>query len=254
MPPICIHLNIAREAAGRLHYPIIDQNPGSYLVGSTFPDVHIIAGDYWREQTHFFDLAQQESDSGVIDIFRKHPSLLRTRKFDPSTRSFMAGYLSHLVTDEGWILDVYRPCFGPSSPLGRNPLANFLDRLLQFDMDCRERRDRAKMGAIRTLVCEWEPKVKLALLDMEILKKWHEVVCTATTREPSLELFPQFARRFLFPRHKIDPEQLEQLLSALPEKVEWTIQYVTPRRLASFREKAISRSVEVAKEYLSEDN
>jgi len=254
MPPICIHLNIAREAADRLHHPIIDQNLGSYLIGATFPDVHIIMTDAWRERTHFFDLGQQMSESGVMTLLKKYPSLSRSKGLDSSAKSFVAGYLSHLVTDEAWILDIYRPCFAPSSPLGQDPLANFLDRLLQFELDCRERSDRAKMEGIRVLVCDWEPKVKLALIDMALLKQWHGVVCAATTREPNLELFPHFARRFLLPRHKIDPEQLEQFLSSLPDKVQWTIHYVTPERLASFREKAISQSAKMAKEYLGEDS
>jgi hypothetical protein len=94
----------------------------------------------------------------------------------------------------------------------------------------------------------------LDLVDTAALKQWHEVVCAATTREPNLALFPHFARRFLLPRHKIEHEQLEHFLSSLPSKVEWVIRYVTPERLASFREKAISQSVVVAKEYLGEDS
>ena len=254
MPPICIHLSIAREAADMLHHPIIDQNLGSYLIGATFPDVHIIIADYRREETHFFDLGQEVSESGVATLFKEYPNLARSENLDSSTKSFVAGYLSHLITDEVWILDIYRPCFGVSSPLGQDTMANILDRLLQFELDCRERRDRAKMEGIRVLVCEWEPRVSLDLIDIATLRQWQEVVCTATTREPNLAFFPHFARRFLLPRHKVDPEQLEQFLSLLPAKVEWAVRYVTPKRLTSFKEKSISQSAVIAKEYLGEDN
>jgi len=242
------------EAANRLHQPIIDQNLGSYLVGATFPDVHIITADSQREETHFFDLERETSESGVATLFKEYPDLAHSEGLDSSAMSFVAGYLSHLVTDEVWILDIYRPCFGPSSSLGQDPTANILDRLLQWELDCQERGDRAKMDEIRLLVCDWEPRVMLDLVDIASLKQWHEVVCAAATREPNLALFPHFARRFLLPRHKIEHEQLEQFLSSLPSKVEWAIRYVTPERLSSFREKAISQSVVVAKEYLGEDS
>jgi hypothetical protein len=254
MPPICIHLSIAREAADMLGHPIVDRNLGSYLIGATFPDVHIIIADYQREKTHFFDLEREMSENGVATLFKEHPGLADNESLDSSTKSFVAGYLSHLVTDEVWIFDIYRPCFGLSSPLGEDSMANMLDRLLQFELDCRERYDRAKMEEIRTLVCDWEPRVELDFVDIVALKRWQEVVCTATTREPNLAFFPYFARRFLLPRHKIEPEQLEQFLSSLPAKVEWAIQYVTPERLTSFKEKAVSQSVVVAKEYLGEDS
>ena len=254
MPPICIHLSIAREAADMLHHPIIDQNLGSYLIGATFPDVHIIIADSQREQTHFFDMEGKASESGVATLFKEYPNLACSENLDSSTKSFVAGYLSHLVTDEVWILDIYRPCFGVSSPLSQDPMANILDRLLQFELDCQERADRAKLEGIRVLVCDWEPRVRLDLIDIAALKRWQGVVCTATTREPNLAFFPHFARRFLLPRHKINPEQLEQFLSLLPAKVEWAIRYVTPERLTSFREKAISQSAVVAKEYLGEDS
>ena len=254
MPPICIHLVIAREAALQLHHPVIYQNPGSYLVGATYPDVHITVADYGREKTHFVNLDDENSESGTVTMFRIHPRLARREKLDSSTQSFVAGYLSHLVTDEVWIMDIYRPFFGTSSPLSQDPMANVLDRLLQFELDCRERDDRGNMEEIRAQICDWEPKVEVGFIDTVTLKQWRDFVCTAAGREPSLAFFPLFAQRFLLPRQKLDPEQLEQFLSVMPAKLEWAIQYVTPERIAAFRQKAIIQSVAVARGYLSEDS
>jgi len=254
MPPICIHLVIAREAAQQLHHPVIYQNPGSYLIGATYPDVHITTADAGREKTHFVNLQDENSESGTVTMFRTHPRLARRGKLDSSTQSFVAGYLSHLVTDEVWIMDIYRPFFGASSLLNQDPMANVLDRLLQFELDCRERDDKAKMEEIRAQICDWEPKVEVDFIDTATLKQWRDFVCTAAGREPSLAFFPLFAQRFLLPRQKLDPEQLEQFLSAMPAKLEWAIQYVTPERISAFRQKAIIQSVAVARGYLSEDS
>jgi len=252
MPPICIHLVIAREAADQLHHPIIDQNLGSYLVGATFPDVHIIIADSRREQTHFCDLQDENSESGAVIMLRALPHLAQRDKVDSATQSFVAGYLSHLVTDEVWIVDIYRPFFGLSSFLGRDPMANILDRLLQFGLDCHEREDKSKMEEIRALICDWEPRVDF--IATATLKLWRDFVCSAAGREPSLAFFPLFAQRFLLPRYNVDPEQLEQFLPLLSAKLEWAMQYVTPERLAVFKEKSIIQSVAVARGYFGEDS
>jgi hypothetical protein len=253
MPPLCFHLAIAKEAAELLHNPIIDRNLGNYLVGATLPDVHLIIG-VSREETHFFDLEQEAGESGVRLIFKAHPNLAKGSKLDEKTKSLIAGYLSHLIADEVWIRDIYRPFFGSSSPLGGDPMANMLDRLLQYELDRREREDERKMEGIRALLCDWEPGGGVDFIDASTLAEWREFVSTATTRQPTWDLFPFFARRFLLPRFKVDPEQLEQFLSSMPSKLEWALHYVTPQRLTAFREKAISESVAVVKEYLGEDN
>ena len=253
MPPLCLHLSIAYEAAELLRNPTIDQNMGYYLIGATSPDVHIVAGSS-RKETHFVDLEDEALESGTILIFKAHPNLAKGNKLDPATKSFVAGYLSHLVTDEAWILDVYRPSFGIASPLSGDPMANMLDRLLQFELDRREREDRAKMEAIRAEICNWEPEVNIDFIAPFILRQWREFICAAAARESSLAFFPLFAQRFLVPRQKIDVEQLEPFLSSMPAKLDWIIQYVTPQRLTAFREKAKSQSVAIAREYLGEDN
>jgi len=253
MPPICLHLSIAREAAGLLCHPTVHQNMASYLIGAAAPDVQIIT-DASREDTHFFDLEDEGGESGVRRIFKAHPNLAKASKLNAVTKSFVAGYLSHLITDEIWIVDIYRPFFGRSSPLGRDPTANLLDRLLQFELDIREREDKARMKEIQAQICDWEPNVDVGFLGSLDLRQWRDFVCTAVIREPDLAFFPLFVHRFLLPRQKIDPDLLEEFLSSMPAKLEWAIQYVTPQRLTAFRQKAISQSVTVAREYLGEDN
>lgn len=253
MPPLCLHLGIAKEAAELLHHSIIDQNLGSYLVGATLPDVHLIIGAS-REETHFFDLEKECLESGATLIFEAYPNLAKGSKLDAKTRSFVSGYLSHLVSDEIWIVDIYRPFFSSSSPLSGDPMANMLDRVLQFELDRREREDKRRMEEIRGQIYDWEPRVDIGFIDGPTLREWRDFICTAATREPTWAFFRFFAQRFSLPRQKIDAEQLEQFLSSMPARLEWAIKYVTQERLTAFREKAISESVAIAKEYLGEDN
>ncbi|MCK4963552.1 MAG: zinc dependent phospholipase C family protein [Dehalococcoidia bacterium] len=253
MPLLYLHLSIAKEAAELLHHPVVDPNMGSYLVGAISPDVHYVSG-VSRKETHFFDFDTKDCESGAGLLFKAHPDLARGRKLDATTKSFIAGYLSHLIADEVWILDIYRPFFGNLSPLGSDPMANALDRLLQFELDRREREDKAKMAAIRAELCQSEPQVNIDFLATTTLRQWRDFVCAAMAREVTLADFPPFARSFLLPSKKIDAEQLEPFLLSVPDKLDWAIQHVTPQRLTAFRGKAISQSVKAAREYLGEDN
>jgi len=252
MPPLCLHLSIVKEAAELLQNPILDQNMGGYAFGATLPDVHIITG-LDREETHFFDLSKEDYKSGTKTIFEAHPHLAQVEKLDGATKSVVAGYLSHLITDEIWIVDIYRPFFGNSSPLRENAMANMFDKLIQYELDRREREGRAAMEEIRSCVIGWEPGDDIDFIDRHALIEWRDFVCAAAIREPNLALFPFFAKRFLLPRLEVDPTQLEQFFSSLHANLEWVIQYVTPERLAAFREKTVSQSVGLAREYLGED-
>jgi len=253
MPLLYLHLSLANEAAELLRHSAVDLNMGDYLLGSISPDVHYIGGVF-RKETHFFDLDEQECESGTSLFFKAHPDLAGGSKLDTATKSFVAGYLSHLVADEIWIKDIYRPFFGNSSSLSGDPTANVLDRLLQFELDRREREDKLKKTAIRDDLCGLEPQVSIDFMALTALRQWRDFACTMIDRDVTLADFPRLARGFLLPSKKIDAEQLEPFLSSLADRLDWVIHYVTPDGLAAFREKVISQSVTVSKEYLGADN
>ena len=252
MPPLGLHLGIVKEAAAQLQHRIVDRYMGGYAIGATLPDIQIMTS-LRREETHFFDLDREEYESGTERIFEAHPELAETARLDDDVKSVVAGYLSHLITDEIWILDVYRPLFGSSSPLRENAMANMMDKLVQYELDRREREDRTTMETIRATVRDWEPIDPLGLVDKHVMSQWRDFVCSAAIREPNLALFPLFARRYLLHRMEVDETQLDEFFSSMDANLEWIIQYVTPERLAAFREKAIAQSVALAREYLRED-
>ncbi len=252
MPPLGLHLAVVKEAAAQLQHPVVDRYMGSYAIGATLPDIQIVTS-LRREETHFFDLDREEYQSGTERIFEAHPELAQTAGLDDDVKSLVAGYLSHLITDEIWILDVYRPLFGKSSPLGENAMANMMDKLVQYELDRRERENRTAMEAIRASVREWEPIDPLGLVDKQVMTQWRDFVCSAAIREPNLALFPLFARRYLLHRMEVDETQLDEFFSSMEASLEWIIEYVTPERLAAYREKAIAQSAALAAEYLNEN-
>ncbi|MEE9198867.1 MAG: zinc dependent phospholipase C family protein, partial [Dehalococcoidia bacterium] len=96
MPNSSLHISFAREAAARLDHPIINSSMGSYLLGSTSPDVRNVAG--WdRYRTHFFNLTTDSPGKGIEGLFNHHPELAEMAKLGKETKAFVVGYMSHLV-------------------------------------------------------------------------------------------------------------------------------------------------------------
>ncbi|MFQ5827488.1 MAG: hypothetical protein ACE5IA_09060 [Dehalococcoidia bacterium] len=250
MPPLCLHLGVAMDAAGRLARPEVEDNLGSYLFGASLPDIYITITASRRE-THFIDLGDEPLGSGAEEFFQTYPHLAQGSALAPPLRALVAGYLSHLVTDQVWIRDMYRPFFSSTSPMGGDPMANFLDRMLQFELDRRERERRPCMAQIRDELMRISLDTRIDFLEPGKLREWHEFVLTAAAREPSWGTFPNFTQRFLIPRGIVRPEQLEDVLASLPSHLERLLGYVPQERIDAFRGEAVDGSVAAAEEYLS---
>jgi len=114
MPPLAIHTVIAKQMAERLRLPALDEERGNVYLGSTAPDIRVITR--WdRQRTHFFDIHNFGEQSSARAFIESNPAITDAGKLTQRTQAFLAGYLSHLVVDEGWIGAVYRPFFGERS-------------------------------------------------------------------------------------------------------------------------------------------
>jgi hypothetical protein len=249
VPPICLHLGIAEEALARLHHPTVDENKGSYYLGSTAPDIRFFIGAS-REETHFLPLESVEGESGARFMLQEHPELVRDAGLSPATRAFVAGYLSHLVTDEAWIYRIYRPYFGKASPVGGSTMANLLDRLLQFELDQQERLRNENMPNIRSALSGSDSGVSLDFIDASTLRRWCEFVCIATARKASWEDFRRFAERYFIWLRQESLEDQEVFFSSFEDRRQQVLTMVPREDIEAFRQKSIADSVKAAREYL----
>ena len=122
LPNLPAHIDLANRAASRLGHPTLDGNLGYFLHGSTSPDIRVITRGR-REEYHFAPLDFQDVGTGVKGMFDSHPQLGSSADHDGPTQAFVAGYITHLIADETWIVSMYRPFFG-------NPMV-FEDRVLE---------------------------------------------------------------------------------------------------------------------------
>ena len=174
MPSLGSHMARSRAVADRLRLPEIDADRGAFYLGSTAPDIRVITR-MDRRVTHFFELDELGDQDSVSRMFEAHPGLATPAGLDAATTAFIAGYLTHLVLDEAFINDVYRPHFGAFSERGDDPYSNVLDRALQYELDRRDREDRVAMGEIREALAVTTAPTHIPFIADEHLVEWTTV-------------------------------------------------------------------------------
>jgi len=195
MPSLGSHLFRARRVAERLALPEIEADRGAFFLGATAPDIRVITRND-REVTHFFQLGELGEQDSVERMFREHPGLSTPSGLDAAVQPFIAGYLTHLVLDQTFIGDIYRPHFGALSDRSADPRANVLDRALQYELDRRDREDEVAMEEIRADLARSRPVRGIPFIDDDHLVEWRTVSEDVAAQAPDYSRF----RRMMF-RH-----------------------------------------------------
>jgi hypothetical protein len=249
MPPLGLHTVVAKDIADRLGHGLLDRERGALYLGSTAPDIRVITR--WdRRQTHFFDLDNFDEQSGVEGLFRAYPDLARPERLSPKTASFVAGYITHLVMDETWITQIYRPFFGERSPMGGRPWANIMDRAVQWSLDLRGRGDRELIKHIVAELARDELALQVGFLDEETLRRWHHLVRELLEQPPTWDRFGRIASRYLKDAGIETAEALADFLRLLPEVAEEAVRYLTWERVQAFLDDSVSQGLEAVRRYL----
>jgi hypothetical protein len=250
MPPLAIHTVIAKQMAERLRAPTLDEQRGNLYLGSTAPDIRVITR--WdRERTHFFDIHNFDEQSSARAFIENNPSLADAGSLPANTQAFLAGYLSHLVVDEGWIGTVYRPFFGERSSLGGTLRANVMDRALQFSMDADTRSDSQLMAHVLEAVSRCDLDLQIDFIDRDTIGRWHEIITDYVQSQPDWERFRTRARQHLQVTGDETEAGYAELAESLPELVDEALRHLTRARIEDVMEASVEASLRVVREYLS---
>ncbi|RLT35664.1 MAG: hypothetical protein DWI59_02680 [Chloroflexi bacterium] len=247
MPSIASHLAGARLLGDRVAHRDIDNDRGSFYLGATAPDVRIITRRD-REDTHFYTLDELDHQDSIARMFAAHPRLRDTPQLDVPTRAFMAGYLTHLVMDQQYIERIYREHFGASGTLGDDTRRDLLDRVLQYEIDRRERED-GRMSDIREALAACSVDAEIEMIQRETLLRWRDVVLDIASHPPTWERFAYMAGRHLAGLRG-DERALEQFYRDLPDLLNETMDHVTEAKVREFLEQTIDEATERVREYL----
>jgi hypothetical protein len=243
-------MSLARMLADSLDLADIDSDRGAYYLGSTAPDIRAVTR--WdRERTHFFDLNDFGHQDSVRSLFDAYPELADRAQVGRGTASFLAGYITHLVLDEGWISDVYRPLFGERSPLEGSERANVMDRIIQFEMDRREREQRELVEAMRREITATALEIAIGFIDIDTLRQWREVNLDFLQAPPTWERFRNVASRHLKQYGVTEPAELERFMAEVPSVLQETVDHVGWDRVQAYIDSSLERARARVRDYLS---
>lgn len=249
MPPIFLHMSLARQAAERISNSLLAERAGEYLLGATSPDIRVLTR-WERERTHFFDLNEVGHQDCVATMFSQHPHLADAGKLQPATAAWVAGFIGHISLDQLWIEQVYRPHFGQVSTLGGSNDANMMDRVLQYELDRRPREDVARTLAIREALAGCSLEIDAGFLDSETLRRWQEVAIDVARRPATWEHFRFQGGRHLRGSGLETDAAVDAFLERIPDVLEATIRHVSTAHVDAYLEQAVERATAIAARYL----
>ena len=134
MPNLPTHIHFSYQSIGKYNGLDLNNNLAIYLFGATAPDIRVITKQD-RSVYHFVQLDFDRVGDGIRNMTTLYPPLNNININDEHTRSFMAGYASHLILDETWITTMFRPFFSDTSLFGNKSQGLILDRALQMYLD-----------------------------------------------------------------------------------------------------------------------
>ena len=232
MPQLGSHLYSAYAIAEMLDCQEIDRARGAYFLGATAPDVRVITRND-RAVTHFFDLAEYGVQDSVGRMFREYPDLEFGSDSEQDYVAFILGYITHLVLDELFISEVYRPIFAPVAEMIGGPRANLLDRVMQYEVDRVDRTNQSAMESVTKSLRTSFSLPNLPFIEQESLLEWLDVSIDISSQPPD---YSRFAK--MLGRHIENVELGGEVMSDLekdPERLlEEAYQYVSLEEMADF--------------------
>ncbi len=248
MPNPPTHIDLALMAAERVGDPRLSSHIGHFVLGSTSPDIRSIVR--WpRQEYHFAPLDFDRIGAGVRGLFRLHPQLVRWSTGDGPTGCFVAGYITHILLDEAWIAEIYRPYFANPDVFADGVLGGVMDRAIQLELD-RQAGD-AWGDSIGVLEAATEP-VDVGFIPADALERWRAWMVELLGRGFSWDRLRFMARRMAagddaHPAHALAGRFLEDM----PDSLDRVLERISRRELSEFKERSVERLAVALEEYLS---
>ena len=254
MPNLSAHLGMAKEAASRLQHPVVDANLGAFLLGSVSPDIRIITKGR-RDDTHFVDLNFQRMGDGLAGMFSLHPQLASPDGLSEATAAFVIGYASHLLSDELWILGLYRPYFGNRDVYDDSLQGDLMDRALQLELDRREQLALGGLETLRPIIAQAEQGVDVGFITPDTMCEWREWIEGTLSWGFTWDRLRFMARRVV--ARGADPvadrsqAMVDEFLECVPRGLDRIYSTIDRQLFEDFRERSIADLLDFARGYLA---
>ena len=251
MPNLPMHIYICQQVALELDWGYAHDHPGAAYLGSTTPDIRAMT-KWERSRTHFSDLSVNEIGAGVRRMFALYPQLAGADNgLTPATRSFLLGYVSHLVADEVWITTMFRPHFGAESRITATEVeAQIWDRALQLDMDNAVLSDNGRLSAENEAIAAVAQLPALGFLEDELIDEWRGWVARLLGWDFTWERLKRALNRMY--RDDAEVQQVvDGFLAEMPRSLERVYERIPRALVDDYRRRVIDETKIQAREYLS---
>ena len=248
MPNLPAHIELAAMVAERLGPSALDGNLGYFLLGSTSPDIRAITKAD-RQDYHFAPLSFESVGAGVDGMLSAHPELRDAAGRDGPTGAFVAGYITHLIYDETWIVEMFRPYFGNSGVFADEMEGKVLDRAMQLDLD---RQAQPRVAASLPAIAGASGRIDVEFLPSDELVQWRDWVVEFVGRGFSWDRLDFLARRAARGgdlQHAL--KVADDFLGGMPGSIEELYRLVGPGRVKRFKAGALEAATARVEEYLS---
>jgi hypothetical protein len=221
----------------------LDRDPavrGAFFFGHIAPDVQVVSRQP-RESTHFFRVPPTNSRPGYLHMLDRHPWMRRPGRLAEAHAAFLTGYISHLLLDEVWVREIFRPIFGPEQTWGDWHERLLLHNVLRAWLD---RRDLRQLGAgLGVLLRGARPDCWLPFASDGDLRRWRDLVAEQFEPGAPVRTVEIFARR-----SEVPPEEFLALLD--PDVMRARIfTHVAPARLEQFYHQALAETLDLTRRY-----
>ena len=248
MPNLPTHIQLAISAADRMRHTDLDSNLGYFYLGSTSPDIRALTKRA-RSEYPFVELDFETIGTGVEAMFAAHPELMNAAEHDGPMRAFIAGYITHLMADESYIVKMFRPYFGKPDSFETDAMAKVWDRALQLDFD------RTAWDEVKDSVegVDADPaNVHIEFLPQEDLEQWKEWVARVMSGGFSWERLRFMARR-ISAGDEGHPAYIyaERFIQSVDESLDVLYDHVPRSHVTEFRDEAVETIVASLRDYLS---
>ena len=167
----------------------------------------------------------------------------------------MVGYASHLLSDELWILGLYRPYFGNREVYEDAHEGDLMDRALQLELD---RREQLALGGLETLRPYISRRRRGALTSAsyppDTMCEWREWIEGTLSWGFTWERLRFMARRVV--KRRADEtdrtrDLVEEFLESVPRGLESIYTTIDRQLFEDFRERSIADLMDFSRGYLA---
>ena len=238
----------AYTLAEKISLPEINMDRSSFYLGSTAPDIRVITkGD--RADTHFYSLDDLHYQDSVAVMLDRYPQLIKTPDREKKVIAFIAGYITHLVLDNAWIEEIYRPTFGVYSSINDDPKSNILDRVLQYELDIRDRSDLDMIKEVSITINIEHVPPNIPFIKNEYLIQWFGMMNDVIQQKPDYSGFKRMLARHL-KNAGYDEVAIDNFSTDPQSIIEEAFGVVTNEKLNHFWQKAEQEMFDQVRHYL----